>query len=440
MKRLLETDGRSHQRPACRWHLLCAGLAFVFQAGLTNFAPASAQTNSIDSAQIEAAGMSAARLKRLNQVLDKAVDDGDLQGAVLSVERDGKEVFSEAFGHLDLGRQRAMPVNAVFDLSTLTQPVTVAAAILWQEQGGWLLTDSLGQHLTPFARQRASLWDVMRQTDGLARAIDPLDREPGQRIRPSQRWTHSLDAALSMTGDTFIRQLASRVSPNAPGVVASTGFSFDLLGLALENSSQETLGTYFLRHLFIPLDMWDTGFNPPAGLETRLVIRDGGSATIEKEGLVDSPVRDPRDPVIFECGGACLTGTAADYRRFASMLLNGGQLGHQTVLSRLSVGMMTRHQLATTTDNRLPALIETDELRKAGLRSGLGLALVPQGVPLPLPLQAGDFGAWAPGGSFFWVSPSERLAVVMLAVLPKGRNSARLRQKVIGLIAQSIVK
>jgi len=380
--------------------------------------------------------MSAGRLKRLNQLLEKAVTDGDLQGAVLSVERDGKEVFSEAFGYLDPERQRAMPVNAVFDLSALTQPVTVAAAISWQEQGGWLLTDLLGQHLTPFARQQASLWDVMRQTDGLASAIYPPDRDPGQLIRPSQRWTHSLDAALNMTGSAFIRQLASQASPYSPGAVARTGFSFDLLGLALENSSQQTLGTYFLRHLFIPLDMWDTGFNPSAGLETRLVIRPVGAAIVAKDG----PVRDPRDPVIFECGGACLTGTASDYRRFASMLLNGGRLGQQTVLSRLSVDMMTRHQLSSTSDNRLPALIETDELSEARLRSGLGLALIPEGVPLPLPLQAGDFGAWGPGGSFFWVSPSERLAVVMLAVLPNKQNSARLREQVIGLIAQSIIK
>ena len=381
------------------------------------------------------AGMSNTRLDRLDRVFDAALNQGDLQGAVLVVKRDGQEVLTRAYGHLDGARVRDMPTNAVFDLATLTQPITVAAAISWQEQGGWLLSDELGHHLAPFARRQASLWDVIRQTDGLAHSIDPLGFEPGRPVRPSQRWKHSLDAALNMTADYFVQQIASQPSMFTPGQVARPGFSFDLLGLALEASSQQTLGTFFLRHLFIPLDMWDTGFNPAAGLETRLVSRDGGSASVGNA----SPVRDPRDPVIFECGSACLTGTAGDYSRFANMLLNDGRVGTQQVLSRLSVRMMRRHQLEPDVDNRLPALAESPTAEAAEKRSGLGLALMPTDVPSPLPLQAGDFGAWSPGGSFFWVSPSERLVVVMLAVQPHQRNSARLRQQVIGLIGQSIV-
>jgi CubicO group peptidase (beta-lactamase class C family) len=55
----------------------------------------------------------------------------------------------------------------------------------------------------------------------------------------------------------------------------------------------------------------------------------------------------------FECGGGCAVSTAADYIRFAQMLLNGGALDGRRVLSRASVAEMTRDHMHAGIQNNL---------------------------------------------------------------------------------------
>ncbi len=377
-----------------------------------------------------AAGISVARLKRLDAYLDDLVQDGALQGAVLTMSRRGQNVLTRAVGWQDADQRTAMPVDAVFDLSLLTEPVTAAAALILQEQGKWLLSDPLGRYLPAFKPLPVTAWDALTHTGGLADSLRPPRFSAGKFASYARRLHHSLDAAHNFTGERFTESLAAQPLARTPGLVAERTFSYDLLGLAMEKAGGQTLGAFFLRNLFIPLDMWDTGFNPSASLETRLVL----TAPDEPGELDRPPVRDLRNPVSFECGGACLTGTAVDYLRFATMLLNEGQADGQRLLSRASATQMTRTQLAPTVENRLPFFAAD----AAAAARGLGVN-IHTGRPLAgLPLAAGDFGLASPNGSFFWVSPSEQLVVVMLAAAAEPEFTTRMQRQVIALVYQSI--
>lgn len=402
--------------------------AFLPQAVLAQVDPSAAKF------ALEKAGLSAARLKRLDAYLNGIVQTGALQGAVVAVSRHGRVALTRAYGHLDSTGQRPMPVDAVFDLSLLTEPVTAAAALVLQEQGQWLLSDSVGRYVPSFAQLPVSIWDSLRHTAGLSATLPPERFESGAVARPSERLTHSVQAAMSFTGQSFLTRLASQPLRNQPGLIAERSFAYDLLGLAIERASNQTLGTFFLSHLFIPMDMWDTGFNPAAGLENRLVSHQGKRAP----SLSEAPIRDLREPVSFECGGACLTSTAADYLQFASMLLNGGQVNGQRVLSRPSIELMTRNQLGSKTENRLPAFVRLNHGFASEFGFGLGLTVTPAGARSALPGSPGDFGLSSPGGSFFWVSRTEQMAIVMLAVLRNDQQPMRLQRQVTALVTQSI--
>ncbi len=380
-------------------------------------------------ASAQETGLSDNRLSRLDDYLNSRVQDGGLTGAVVVVARRGQTAFSRAYGHLDAQRRQPMPVNAVFDLGRLTEPVTAAAALIMQEQGQWLLADPIGRYLPEFAQSSLSVWDALRHTTGLTDSIPPLRFAPGEVVRHSDRLRLSVQAATRFTGQSFIRRLAEQPVRYQPGQVAERGFAYDVLGLALEKASNQTLGTFFLRNLFIPMDMWDTGFNPPAGMENRLVGA-GSSAG----------ARDPRNPVNFECGGACLTGTAEDYLRFATMLLNDGLVAEQRVLSRPSARRIVGRQLGADVQNRLDGLTESGA---PGFDVGLGVSVVPAGQPTALAVQPGEFGVASPGGQLLWVSPAERLVIVLLAALPESDTypddaRRRFQQQVIALVKQSI--
>ncbi len=370
--------------------------------------------------------LSANRLGRLDDYLNSQIESGHLTGAVVAIARRRERVPLRAYGYLDAASTLAMPVGAVFDLGLLTGPVMAAAALIMQEQGTWLLADKLSRYLPEFAGSDLTVWDALRHASGLEPSIAPLRFVPGEVIRHSDRLTHSVQAATSFTGQSFVRRLAGQALCYQPGQVAERAFDYDLAGLALEKAGKQTLGTFFLRNLFIPLDMWDTGFNPPAGMENRLVA-----------GSRAPGARDPREPVIFECGGACLTGTAGDYLSFAMMLLDEGRIAAGRVLSRFSARQIVRRQLGTETDNRLASLGGP-----APFDYGLGVSLAP-GQATPVPVQAGDFGVASPGGQLLWVSPGEQLVIVMLARLSDDaarRENARLRlqQQVITLVRQAI--
>lgn len=361
------------------------------------------------------AGLAKEGLARLQTFMSERIAQQDVEAAVIGVVRRGRLGFLSAFGYQDAAHQQPLSVDAVFDLSWLTQPITAAAAVQLQAQGRWLLGDSIGRHLDRFRTDSpVTLFDLARQTSGLAVRIHPpsysaSERDAGQ----AGNVTESAQAAMAYTGAGFLTQIAAQPVRLSPGLEARSDFSLDVLGLAIESVTGQTLGAVFLRELLIPMDMWDTGFNPSAQRHARVTWREPPAGDAGRW-----PTRDPRRAVSFECGSACLTGTAPDYLRFVTMLLGGGELDGRRILSRASVALMTSNQLGDSSINRIGSL--TDPAGARMNRSGYGLGLLVRGADTvsSLPGSMNQFGVMTPGGSFFWADPAEQIGVVMLALLP----------------------
>ncbi len=114
--------------------------------------------------------------------------------------------------------------------------------------------------------------------------------------------------------------------------------------------------------------------------------------------------------------GAAGVSTAADYMNFVSMLLNGGVLNGQRILSPMTVALMASDQLGNRTTLPLPPgqlLMGVD-----GYTFGLGFMVRQGGGLASVPGSAGEY-LWAgAGGTFFWIDPKEQLAVVLMAQAP----------------------
>jgi CubicO group peptidase (beta-lactamase class C family) len=129
-----------------------------------------------------------------------------------------------------------------------------------------------------------------------------------------------------------------------------------------------------------------------------------------------------------DSGGAGGVSTAADYLRFAQMLLNGGQLDGTRVLSRTTVALMTSDHLGT----RIAAPTTPGELLLGtpGYTFGLGFA-VRQGAGVAgVPGSAGEF-MWAGyAGTYFWVDPKEELVAVYISQAPSKPSAPHYRRLV----------
>jgi CubicO group peptidase (beta-lactamase class C family) len=129
--------------------------------------------------------------------------------------------------------------------------------------------------------------------------------------------------------------------------------------------------------------------------------------TADRLNVFDDPVTGKfASPPVFENAGAGLVSTAEDFNAFAQMLLNGGRLGNERILSRPSVELMTSDQL-------LPEQKVGSELFFSDNRGwGFGLSVFTRRDHLcNLP---GRFG-WEGGYGTSWYSdPREGLTGILL--------------------------
>ena len=174
--------------------------------------------------------------------------------------------------------------------------------------------------------------------------------------------------------------------------------------------------------------MIDTSFQVPLSKLERLarpLARDpdtGATQTVPDRGKA----------LRFECGGAGLAASAADYLRFVQMLLNGGSLGETRVLGRKTVEMMRTDRLTSGIENRISAV---DPLSDG---YGFGLTVAVRERAGSLMGSPGDFYWNGAYGTHWWADPQEQLAVVFMAQTP-GLQRRRYRQIVNALVYQAII-
>jgi CubicO group peptidase (beta-lactamase class C family) len=390
-------------------------------------------------ARPEDVGLSSERLARVRAVLEADIDAGKMPGGVLAIARRGKLAVLETYGFRDKVGGIAMTADSLFNIASMTKAVTSVAALQLYERGRLLMDDPIAKYLPKFAdmkvakldetganiistepaRRPITIQDLMRHTSGLvyggrgATAVHKLLPEG------------SGAAGAKMTPEEFIEKLTSAPLYHQPGAAWDYGFGLDVLGLIIEQIEGKRLGEYFREHIFAPLGMDDTSYLVPKekGERYAVALPNAGGPFLH----------DCREPLKFECGGACLASTAPDYLRFALALLNRGKFNDERILSRKTVEYMTSDHLDDDIDNRIANADPT----RAGYRFGLGVAVRSYKSVTPMLGSIGEFNWPGAGGTNWWADPREDLAVVYMAVTP-GPVRWHYRQLINALVYQAL--
>jgi CubicO group peptidase (beta-lactamase class C family) len=396
-------------------------------------------------ARPESVGMSSARLARIRPALQREVDEGRFPGGVVAIARDGRLVHLEAVGFLDAAARVPMRPDAVFAIASMTKPVCGVAALSLVEEGRLLMSDPVGAHLPPLMHM-----NVAKATPGMLSGEGPLELEPQRRpmtVQDAARHTtgfvyggfgatavHAAHPGTSLTvandhdAASLAAALAATPLRHHPGESWEYGFSTDVLGLVAGAAGGTSLGTLMKARIFDPLGMTDTGYVLPEGGAARFATALPTCPITGRRQSVAAPVVAPR----LEVGGAGLVSTAADYLRFAEMLRAGGTLGGARVLSPATVRWMGSDHLQGIEggpDRMDPGL--------AGYGFGLTVAVRRNPGGSAFMGAPGAFGWSGVFGTFFWVDPAERLAVVLMAHAP-GEMRLRYRRLVNMLAYQAI--
>ncbi len=378
--------------------------------------------------------MSSDRLNRINTVMKKHVDAGDLAGASGLISRNGKIVFRGTWGDYK--------TDTIVRMYSMTKAVTGVAAMILYEDGLYSMNDPLSKYLPEFAKTRVAkegtdaagkrtfytvpldhpilVKDLFRHTTGLDYA-GPKD-ETGENV---YRKIEMTGGAPLVTFDLAeaTRRLASVPLNEQPGTAFHYGYSIDVLGRLVEVLSGETLDKYFEDKIFKPLGMKDTAFFVSEDKWSRLATlyspKPEGAHGILK-ATVPAQESFKQKPTLL-LGGAGLTSTLDDYARFYQMLLNNGQLDGVRILSPKSVEMMR-----TDTLGGMPHL----GVLAASAGFGLTFAINPSPGKSGEPASEGSYYWGGAAGTSFWIDPKENMfGIFLINILPPNTEAPQQFQR-----------
>jgi uncharacterized protein YbbC (DUF1343 family)/CubicO group peptidase (beta-lactamase class C family) len=344
------------------------------------------------------------QLVGVDAVIQQAIADGNVPGAVLVVGHNGAVVYRKAYGNRSLEPKREpMTLDTIFDLASLTKVVATTTAVMQLvEQGKVRLNDAVAKYLPEFAqngKDDITLRQLLTHYSGL---------EP------------DLDLKTPWEGKETAYGMAFAETPqDAPGSgFVYSDINYIVLGALVEKVSGEALDEYCARHIFTPLNMTRTRFNPPAAWRPRIAP----TQYDENEHMLWGVVHDPTARRMGGVAGhAGVFSTADDLAKFAQTLLNGGD----GILSALAVEKMTTPEQPPT----------------APILRGFGWDIdspfsTNRGDFLPV----GSFGHTGFTGTSLWIDPTTQTYIILLtnAVHPRGGSAVALRSKVATEIAAAL--
>ena len=374
----------------------------------------------IKLADPEAVGMSSERLERIDAWVDGMVESKGAAGFVTLVARRGRVVHHHAAGTLGMENSDPMRRDSIFDIASMTKPVTAVAALMLYEEGRITLGDTVAKHLPEFSESMVGEDSATASPAKRSMLVRHLfTHTSGARDPRGRAETYAFP-----TMNVYMKEFAALPLQAEPGSRWIYGDSLDVLGYLVERVSSQGLDAFIQARILDPLEMRDTHYWPPDSKQSR-------RAMLVVNGK-DDPVRVSREPVeagrakTFISGASGLHTTAGDYWRFCQMLLNGGEFEGKRLL-----GPRTARLIA---DNHL----ERGTAFRPGLGFGLGFAVVTDRGRAGLPYTEGSYYWGGSQGTVFWIDPSEELiGILMVQVRPGG--PLQLREKFGALTYSAIV-
>ena len=384
------------------------------------------------------------RLARIAPFLARTyIDSGRLPNAQLVIARDGQPVHYTKLGSMG-DDKRELRDDALFRIASMTKPVTSIAFMQLVEQCEVALEEPVARIFPEFADLKVyaggggAIPFAPGKPAGAMRFVDLLTHMSGLTYGLQNR--NNIDAAYRennfdfardhLDSDAFIEKLSKLPLEFAPGTGWNYSVSTDVLGVAVERISGMRLGDYFERHIFAPLGMTDTHFGVAEGQSERLVdayaYQPGHAPKMINAGATSKL----NEPGAFDSGGGGLIGTIADYHRFSTMLLNGGELDGARIVSPKTIRLMRTNHLPNNADLTEMSSSLFSEANNAGTGFGLGFAMVIDPSKTLMPSSEGEF-YW--GGAYstaFFVDPVERITMVfMTQVYPSSTYPIRRQLK-----------
>lgn len=349
-------------------------------------------------------------LTGVTQLVDKAVANGRIPGAMVVARSRGEIVHRSAHGVLDAETGYPLRPDTVLWLASLSKVIGATALLMLAEEGSVAADEPVSAYIPEFSTPgRIRVLRPGSPSPMMPPFAGPPDPPPEFDIVPAEReltlfdlLTHTgglqsifiwnpefVPPAVGQTLAEYVPTLGGLVRDFQPGKgwAYSNAASFDVVSRVIEIASGQDLDTFLRTRVLEPLGVASIGFGR------------GG-----QDGVMPVPPIFQDNPVIqgstYHSTSAGLWGTAEDYLVVAELLRNGGIHNGVRLLSNETVERMTTNQIG----NLCPGLNGREPTQ--GIGFGLSVATVDDPAAAGETLPTGTFGWDGVGTRRFWVSRS----------------------------------
>ncbi len=389
----------------------------------------------------EEVGLSGARLYKIDHLTQRYIDEGKIPGCITLVARRGEVAHFSTQGLMDIEADKPVQDDTIYRIYSMSKPITSCALMMLYEDGYFQLDDPVAKYIPGFADltvhggntavgKQMTIQHLLTHTSGLTygflndHPVDHMYNESG------------VETASDL--DEMIEKLCDMPLVNVPGSKWRYSVATDVCGYLVQKLSDIPFDDFLKEQIFEPLDMEDTGFYVPEDESHRFAANYQRTADDGMQ-LIDSPETSPYlKRRSMHSGGGGLVSTAADYLKFSSMLLGGGQYDGTRILGVKTLELMTANHLPNNGDLASMGQETFAETPFNGIGFGLGFSVMLDPVEARILGSAGEFAWGGAASTYFWVDPEEDMTVIFLTQLMPS-SSYQIRRELRIAAYQSII-
>lgn len=282
------------------------------------------------------AGMIDAPLHEMDSLINQAISEKVMPGAVAFVARGGKIVKNEAYGYsakyadefyTEMDKPIPMQENTIFDAASISKIFTSTAIMVLYEKGLVSLDDPVMKYIPEFAqngKEQVTVRQLLTHTSGFVAWV-PLYSQGSAR---EDRLKIVFKQPLAMpSGSTYTYSDLNMIT----------------LGAIIERVSGIRQDEFVEKNITKPLKMRDTMYNPPESIKMRIAATE--VQTVPNRGLVWGEVHDENAWSLDGVAGhAGVFTTAQDLAKLAQAFLNNGSYGGKRILKASTVKLLLENQ------------------------------------------------------------------------------------------------
>lgn len=410
---------------------------YAFVSACLCLLSAGVNAQSVGFASPESVGLSSSGLQAATDRLQQHIDDGEIAGVVAAVVRDGKIVYFESLGLMDIEQVKPMRDDALFRIYSMTREVTSLAVLQLYEQGLFELDDPITKFLPQFEAQKVLLdsestdIDASRLREGEITVAHLLTHTSGLGSRSSRLYREQRVRDKNISLDQMVDNAARVPLFHDPGTAFRYGIHATILGKLVEVWSGQPFEDYLRENVFLPLEMDSTMFWAEGDDVDRLAElyrpTDGRLLPYRIEA-VPWTMR----PRLIE-GGVGLLSTVMDFVNFSQMVLDGGEFNGRQVLQPDTAALLYQNGVP---DAAMP-IGDSGYWQGSGWTLG-GFNLVMDPSAYSWPVSEGTIWWDGSAGTRYFIDPQQDMITVIMAQVSPSRGGG-FRENFTRLVDAAIV-